>query len=136
MHLDKSNLIKIVKFSSLISIHDLTQKVDFSTNCNGHTFDVKITREYYPSFRHPFCVDLCLSDHKALCFNMITNKPSPIEEAKFITHLNRIDPGEFSKDLPSFCHISSSTEELADSYNIGVPQILISMLLQQKQLWL
>ena len=50
LHLDKTDLLETVKFNTLLSIHGLMQKVDFSTHCSGHILDVMIVREHDSSF--------------------------------------------------------------------------------------
>ena len=81
LHLDKTDLLETVKFNTLLNIHGLMQKVDFSTHCSGHILDVMIVREHDSSFFHPECVDPCLSDHKALWFKH-DNQKTPINLRK------------------------------------------------------
>ena len=72
----ESNCPFAKRFLDLLDLYGFEQNVSFPTHSHGHTLDLVFTRQAEQNIvSNLSCHDPKLSDHKAVMFNLLTNKP-------------------------------------------------------------
>ena len=67
----------IVEFNNLLTCRGLVQRVDGITHDAGGTIDIVCTRDDLPAPSVDI-VDICISDHRLLSWNMQLNRPPSV----------------------------------------------------------
>lgn len=117
IHVDKKDSAMTKDFLSLLECFDLKQLVDFSTHNKGHTLDLVISSGSFLS--QPYTLDLGLSDHFAVLFNMELENPN-ISTSRTIIYRNwkSIDLQDFSAFIESSLMCFSFTDPLEDKVSL------------------
>ncbi len=87
------------KFLHLINSFNLIQHVNSSTHRSGNTLDLVLTRSTDNIVQNLLVFNPCISDHEAVLFDVMLNKPRSIVKKIKFRPLSKIDSTCFTKDL-------------------------------------
>ncbi len=99
LHVNNTSSQPANKFLNLINSFNLTQHVNASTHCSGNTLDLVLTRSTDNIVQNLSVFKPCVSDHEAVLFDVMLNKPRSVVKTIKIHPLSKIGPSSFTKDL-------------------------------------
>ena len=127
IHFEKANDPEAIRFRDLIDSCNLTQHVREATHLKGHLLDLLVTRT---SENTVDCVKLSdpgISDHSAVHFKLMKEKPSYEKKVITFRKLKNVDPTIFQKDIQSTMLNTSRTTDVSeevDQYNTILSQLV------------
>ena len=97
----ESNCLDACRFLELMSMFGYKQNVTFPTNGSGHTLDVVFTRQATdkPIVTNVVCHDPKLSDHKAVCFDIVMKKPPFKSQTISLRNIKKINSESFINEI-------------------------------------
>ena len=103
----ESNCPFAKRFLDLLDLYGFEQNVSFPTHGHGHTLDLVFTRQAEHNIvSNLSCHDPKLSDHKAVMFNLLTNKPPFQRKEISYRKWKEFDFDEFHREVVIPSHIS------------------------------
>ena len=122
VHVDNVIDSKSKTFLNLLDIFGLKQNVNFPTHQHGHTLDLVITRSSENIVSDIIMKAPMISDHHAIHFNLVIDKPSFRKEKVIYRSWKNVDFVSFSDELDSvFKDMElSDVDELTASYNSNI----------------
>ena len=128
IHVDSKYCPFAVEFLNLLHALDFSQFINFATHTKGHTLDLVCSSGISPSNLHG--LDLAVSDHKAVLFNIeLPAPPQRLHASRTITcrNLKNISIPSVLDMLDtqlSSDYILSSTDDLVSTYNTLLSETL------------
>ncbi|KAK7452074.1 hypothetical protein BaRGS_00039772, partial [Batillaria attramentaria] len=117
---------------NLFNDHNLTQVVCEPTHKLGHTLDLLVVRENYPCLQSFLVKDLALSDHKAIFFHLLIQKPHHSKRLITTRNLKKINLSVFQDDMatvasslftdcPDSCLVQNFNQSLRQTLDCHAP---------------
>ncbi len=119
-HLDKTDDGDGLKIKTILDSYGLQQLVGEPTHQNNHTLDAVITRTVESPVSDLTVTDPLLSDHKAVTFNLNTQRPPLPKKTIVYRNFKKINVEKLKEDISNNVHLNG--EFLQDTKPTGLWQ--------------
>ena len=125
-HVDNPKDSSSVRFLNLLDVFGFRQNVCSPTHEHGHTLDLVITRSSENIICDINVHNPMISDHHAVLFRLVVDKPSFRKEKHVFRSWKKIDNASLCSDISSIMNTNnySNIEEIVSTYNNDLRQLV------------